>query len=174
MSTAEPGLPSAPMISACFNELFSSRYNVHMGGGADEPAYQPAGQDSVARIRYRSDYVHSALHEAAHWCIAGSHRRQLVDYGYWYRPPPRGLQAQQAFARVEAKVQGLEAIFSEAVALPFRVSIDDVDRLLDFEAEFTSCVELERARWRGRGLPARAREFEQALIHLTCEPAGRG
>jgi elongation factor P hydroxylase len=174
MSNAKPELASAAKIAARFNDLFTGPYNVRMSGGAAEPEYQPACRDAPAQIRYRSDFPHSALHEAAHWCIAGPQRRTLSDYGYWYQPPPRGRQAQQAFARVEAKVQGLEAIFAQAVALPFRVSIDDVDNLLNFEAEFSEVVEVERRCWRARGLPARAKAFEAALIDLACEGVNLG
>ncbi len=174
MKRADYGTISAATIAACFNNQFGASNNVCMSGGAEEPDYQPTDSGKPARIRYRSDYAHSALHEAAHWCIAGERRRELADYGYWYEPPPRDNDAQQAFAGVEAKVQGLEAIFAEAVGLPFQVSIDDVENLLDFEAEFTGRVETERQRWRSRGLPRRAREFLQALSQLPSGTATRG
>lgn len=167
MSNVEPLAPGAGEIAGVFNSLFAQRYRVEMIGGAVDPDYLPPTPTTAGCIRYRSDYAHSAMHEAAHWCIAGPQRRRQVDYGYWYQAPPRDEQAQQAFAEVEARVQALEAIFTEAAGLLFRVSIDDVDNLLRFEADFTRAVEAQRLRWWQRGLPARAELFRVGLETLA-------
>lgn len=166
MNCAEPGPPSAAEIAACFNRLFGQCHRVLMIGGGAEPEYLPATLTSPGYVRYRSDYAHSALHEAAHWCIAGARRRQQVDYGYWYQPPPRDESAQRAFARVEARVQALEAILTTAVGMVFQVSLDDVDNLLGFETDFTDSVCAERAAWLRRGLPPRAEKFRRELEQL--------
>jgi len=111
-----------------------------------------------------SDYPRSALHEAAHWCIAGAARRRLEDYGYFYEPPPRSRDRQEAFARAEARTQALEAIFAAAAGHRFAVSVDDVDAALDFERAFARQVSEALEDWRSTGLPARAARFEAALV----------
>ncbi|MCK9505033.1 MAG: elongation factor P hydroxylase [Porticoccaceae bacterium] len=96
-------------------------------GGVDEPLYQPAtDQQGSHYIFYREDYFSSALHEVAHWCIAGDARRQLVDFGYWYNPDGRTLNQQRAFEQVEVKPQALEWLFSVAAGIKFRVSADNL------------------------------------------------
>lgn len=114
-------------IAGCFNRGLGRRHRVRLIGGGEEPLYQPAEAFSPATIRYTRDYAASALHELAHWCIAGATRRQKLDYGYWYRPPPRTPQEQAAFCKAELRVQALELRFAEASGLPFRVSADDLD-----------------------------------------------
>jgi elongation factor P hydroxylase len=154
---------AAVMIAGRFNRIFGRSHRVRLIGGAIEPEYLPPTPKYSGSIRYRSNFAASALHEIAHWCIAGPGRRRLVDYGYWYQPPPRDPGAQRAFARVEAKVQALEAIFSQAAGLAFRVSIDDVENLLELESTFRDVVAREAVQWRQRGLPARAELFRRAL-----------
>ena len=73
------------------------------------------------------DFAASALHEAAHWCIAGKHRRARQDFGYDYLPPPRSAEDQRAFFELELRTQSLEALFAEAAGLDFIVSTDDFD-----------------------------------------------
>ena len=164
---------AAVIIAGQFNRIFARSHRVRLIGGAAEPEYLPAMPEHPGCIRYRSNFAASALHEIAHWCIAGPERRRLVDYGYWYRPPPRGPAAQRAFARVEARVQALEAIFSEAAGLAFRVSIDDVDNLLELESTFRDDVAREQARWRQRGLPPRAELFRRALAGTVAAGGSR-
>jgi elongation factor P hydroxylase len=115
-------------IAGCFNRRLGRRHGVRLIGGAAEPLYEPGSEGGTAIIRYTRDYAASALHELAHWCIAGARRRQLPDYGYWYRPPPRTNAEQSAFYRAEMPVQALEARLAAAAGLPFRVSVDDLDR----------------------------------------------
>ena len=67
--------PSAADIVAVFNQCFAQTYAVEMRGGADEPLYLPANLDKPAELIFREDFPASALHEAAHWCIAGEQRR---------------------------------------------------------------------------------------------------
>lgn len=121
-----PGLTDR-QIGGCFNRDLGRRHDVRLIGGAAEPYYEPGSGDAPAVIRYTRDYAASALHELAHWCIAGHRRRRLPDFGYWYQPPPRTYSEQQAFYRVELPVQALEARLAAAAGLPFRVSVDDLD-----------------------------------------------
>jgi len=174
MNCAERNQPSAAEIASCFNRLFGSGYRVAMVGGGCEPEYLPATEITPGCIRYRSDYAHSALHEAAHWCIAGTRRRQQVDYGYWYQPPPRDECSQRSFERVEARVQALESILTAAAGMVFRVSLDDVDNLFTCEAEFAEAVRLEQAQWRNRGLPPRAETFRRGLEQLSRQAVAGG
>jgi elongation factor P hydroxylase len=113
-------------IAGCFNTGLGRLHGVRLIGGAAEPFYLPGNEDRHALIRYTRDYAASALHELAHWCIAGESRRGLPDYGYWYEPPPRSVNEQAAFFRVEVPVQALEAGLAAACGLPFRVSMDDL------------------------------------------------
>lgn len=118
-----------------FNDVFLSLHNTCLVGGGTEPEYRPATIDSTNsihhRIIFREDYVSSALHEIAHWCIAGQSRRQQVDYGYWYVPDGRDREQQSLFEQVECKPQALEWIFSLAAGVRFRVSVDNLDAAID-------------------------------------------
>jgi elongation factor P hydroxylase len=111
-----------------FNDLFYAVDNTRLIGGAEEPEYRPVdAQHSYNRIIFTRDYISSALHEVAHWCVAGPARRQRVDYGYWYIPDGRNLQQQALFEKVEIKPQALEWIFSEVCGIKFRISVDNLD-----------------------------------------------
>ena len=92
MSAGEP--LDAHQLMRLFNQEFAESDKTELIGGAAEPYYQPG---SLNRIYFRADYVRSALHEVAHWCVAGRRRRQLPDYGYWYSPDGRDADQQQAF-----------------------------------------------------------------------------
>jgi len=163
----------ATEIAAVFNALFARSHRVRLAGGGEEPLYRPATAGAPALIRYTRDYPRSALHEAAHWCIAGAARRRLEDYGYYYQPPPRSPAERRAFVTLEARAQALEAIFAAAAGLPFAVSVDDVDNALDTEAALAAAVAGAMAEWLRRGLSDRARRFEAALARRRLR-RGRG
>ena len=68
-----------------FNELFIPSAHTRLQGGAEEPIYFPSGDARQHNeIHFTRDYCASAMHEIAHWCVAGAERRRLVDFGYWY------------------------------------------------------------------------------------------
>ena len=69
-------------IAGCFNRGLGRELKVRLIGGAEEPFYEPGSAGRYARIRYTRDYAASAQHELAHWCIAGTARRRMSDYGY--------------------------------------------------------------------------------------------
>ncbi len=94
-------------------------------GGADEPFYEAAKGEQKAILYFRSNYPRSLLHELSHYCLAGNHRRTLDDFGYWYFPCGRTEEEQILFEKVEARPQGLEKAFCEAVGLQFSPSLDD-------------------------------------------------
>ena len=135
-----------------FNGGPGLRYGARLEGGAPEPLYEPATGASSAIIRYRLDYAQSALHEIAHWCIAGRERRALADYGYWYVPPPRTAEERARFFVVESRVQGLEALLAELAGVRFHVSLDDPGADAD---DFAEHVLQASAMWRATSLPAR-------------------
>ncbi len=111
-----------------FNRTFYQSHNTQLVGGGQEPEYIPADQKvDHHRVIFTHDYSASALHEIAHWCIAGEVRRQQHDYGYWYIPDGRSVSEQANFEKVEAKSQALEWIFTQAIGCQFRVSIDNLD-----------------------------------------------
>jgi elongation factor P hydroxylase len=151
-------------IAATFNALFLRSHFTELRGGGDEPLYLPRTTSAPARIIHTRDYAASALHEAAHWCIAGAHRRRLIDYGYDYVPPPRLPVQQQAFFENEIRAQALESILAAATGLPFRVSHDDPDADAGAVQRFARAVSAEAARLGERGLPPRAARLHAALL----------
>ncbi len=150
-------------IADCFNATFLASERTRMIGGAAEPLYLPVRSGSPAELHYREDYAASALHEAAHWCIAGSERRSLTDFGYSYLPPPRTKPQQDAFFAFELKTQTLEALFADAAGLDFRASADNLDA--DVQSFARAIVEARPtvARWLVASRDDRARRFTRAL-----------
>ena len=115
------------ILIVLFNKCFSQTMNTQLLGGGEEPEYIPADEScDYHRIIFTRDYVASALHEIAHWCVAGANRRLQRDYGYWYEPDGRNELQQAAFEQVEIKPQALEWIFSVACGQCFRVSADNL------------------------------------------------
>lgn len=124
-------------VEQIFNSSFSGSHNVRLLGGFEEPEYippnfapsriEPSEIKSIAQVCYKLDYVQSALHEAAHWCVAGAKRRELLDYGYWYAPDGRDANQQKAFFLVESRSQSLEWLFSSAAGVPFQPSVDNLN-----------------------------------------------
>ena len=171
MSTGEA--LDAHQLMHLFNQEFAESDTTELIGGAAEPYYEPG---SLNRIYFRADYVRSALHEVAHWCVAGSRRRQLPDYGYWYSPDGREAEQQQAFFAVEARPQAVERCFCEAIGIPFSPSVDNVGAQI--EPQQLCCFEARIQEWCDQfahtGLPPRAARFITALrstTSLSQEPA---
>lgn len=146
------------LFAACFQE----RWHTRLEGGADEPLYLPGADGALHRLCYRADYFASALHEIAHWCIAGPERRRQVDFGYWYLPDGRDAAAQRAFEAVEARPQALEWIFSVAAGYRFRPSADNLQGACG-PSDFGACIRAELERCLAGALPPRALRFADAL-----------
>ena len=160
------GVSGAEITAGDVVELFNQRFAIIeatvLVGGAAEPFFVP-GQPS--QIHFREDYVRSALHEVAHWCVAGKRRRELPDYGYWYAPDGRTAAQQAAFFAVEARPQAVEWVFCDACGLGFTPSVDNIK---GDPTDADIQVFFERiAHWRSRllelGLPERAVLFHQSL-----------
>jgi elongation factor P hydroxylase len=138
------------------------RYRTRLTGGFDEPLYRACCTDGWSEIRFTRDYERSALHELAHWCVAGPERRRQDDYGYWYAPDGRNNEQQQLFFRVEVRPQAIERIFCEALDMPFSVSVDNLgNHRLEGVAAFATAVEQCACSIREQGFPERA-----AAIHV--------
>ncbi len=162
--------PDSRILERIFAECFAEAFETVLVGGGDEPLYVPSGAPGEPhRIIYREDYFASALHEVAHWCLAGEARRRVEDYGYWYAPDGRDVEAQSAFEAVERRPQALEWIFSEACGFPFVLSADNLEAGFGPSAPFRAAVAEERAKLTAGGLPSRARRFEAALCGVRSE-----
>lgn len=153
-------------VEGVFSQCFVASERTLLLGGASEPIYLPASAaNSLHHLYYRDDYIASALHEAAHWCIAGTARREQVDFGYWYAPEGRNPGQQAAFEAVEVKPQALEWFFSVACGQRFRVSVDNFapDGELPNTGSFCQRVTRQAIAYRANGLPPRAQQFFTAL-----------
>ena len=172
-------------LERVFADCFTRTSNTCLIGGASEPIYLPAdATQPQARLFYREDYFASALHETAHWCIAGEQRRSRKDFGYWYAPEGRGVAEQQAFLAVEARPQALEWCFCLACGYDFRLSLDNLSAATEADQAtgFAQQVLGEAHSFQRNGLPSRAARFFDALASefgtgaqlddLVFEPAG--
>lgn len=149
-------------IEKVFNQQFAG-LRVQMVGGAAEPLYLPATEHAPARLFYREDYAASALHEAAHWSIAGCRRRLLVDFGYTYIAPPRTTQQQQAFFQFELRTQSLEALFARAAGVAFQVSADNLESpVATFARQVEDSIDATWG-WVSNSTDQRALQFYRAL-----------
>lgn len=153
-----------------FAECFERSYRTRLVAGDDEPYYQPATEERLAQVVFAHGFFASALHEIAHWCIAGSQRRTQFDYGYWYEPDGRDAHQQAEFERVERKPQALEWLFSSCAGVPFQVSVDNLSGIEVDRQAFTEAVWLELLRFFEQGLPERAECFAKALCRYYRQP----
>jgi len=148
------------IFDACFYESHQTR----LLRGTEEPLYLPADMHApYHRIYFAHGYYSSALHECAHWLIAGEERRLLEDYGYWYAPDGRTAEQQAQFYKVEVKPQAIECLLSEAASFPFRVSSDNLDGDSSGEKAFEAAVYAQAQHYRELGLPRRAQKLQLAL-----------
>ena len=152
-------------ISTIFDQEFGLTTNTTLLGGADEPVYFPAdGKHDHNRLVYRQDYLSSALHEIAHWCIAGPERRKLEDFGYWYNPDGRTEEQQRIFEAAEVKPQALEWIFSVSCGQDFRLSVDNLEGDSSVNCSFAQAVVDQARLWcEMGGLPPRGEQFLSRL-----------
>jgi elongation factor P hydroxylase len=154
-------------LERVFSDCFRDNAKTLLQGGYSEPLYQPAvSTDQLNVLRYREDFFASALHEAAHWCIAGPARRKQIDFGYWYAPDGRNASQQSAFENVEYKPQALEWFFAKACGYRFRISVDNLNpkgtQSLSDDG-FEQRVIDQAKNWAEQGLPADGSNFFNAL-----------
>jgi len=147
-----------------FNATFSNTYKTVLVKGQHEPIYMPAnGVQKLHQIVFAHGYFASALHEIAHWCLAGEKRRLLEDYGYWYCPDGRNSEQQAEFEKVEIKPQAIEWAFSLAANKPFKVSTDNLNGAPVDALAFQQKVGHQAKRYLENGFPARAAQFIDVL-----------
>jgi len=147
-----------------FNQEFSQSYNTRLVKGGDEPLYSPADEHcEYHQIIFAHGYYASALHEIAHWCIAGKERRLLEDFGYWYEPDGRNEQQQKAFEQVEIKPQALEWAFCIAAQKKFNVSADNLNGYCADLVSFKKAVYQQVLQYLAVGFPQRSQQLIRAL-----------
>jgi len=122
-------------LMTIFESTFFKQFNTQLICGHDEPIYLPADESYPHhRIVFAHGYYASALHEIAHWLVAGEQRRLIEDYGYWYEPDGRTAIQQAEFETVEIVPQAIEWAIATSCGFKFDVSADnlsgiEIDRL---------------------------------------------
>lgn len=150
-----------------FNECFFKKYNTRLVKGEDEPLYLPANENRPHNeLFFAHGFFASALHESAHWLIAGPERRKQIDFGYWYVPDGRTEDQQAQFLKAEVKPQALECILSAACNYRFQISIDNLNGEESDISAFKLAVHEQVKKYCENGLPPRAETFQKALRHF--------
>lgn len=161
----------------CLNPWLEQDWQTQLVAGSGDPVYLPAAEaDVFHRIVFAHGYFNSALHELAHWCLAGSERRLKEDYGYWYCPDGRNPGQQAAFEQVEVKPQAIEWWLATATGRPFRTSTDNLNGTPTDSLPFRRAVRRQAERYLSDGLPVRAKvairqlcaQFDRAWPQASC------
>ncbi len=152
-------------IIALFNHCFYEPYNTQLVKGDDEPIYLPADPNVAHhRIVFAYGYYASAMHEIAHWCVAGAERRLKEDYGYWYHPDGRDETTQAEFEKVEIKPQAIEWILSVSAGFEFKVSCDNLNGSFEPDRHtFKAKIHQQVKTYLEQGLPKRVATLAKAL-----------
>lgn len=183
VSAGRVAVSTADIVVTIFNQTFAQSESTLLAFGGSEPVYYPAGCEEnpgpFNKICFAHGFVNSALHEIAHWCIAGEARRRLVDYGYWYQADGRSNYQQQLFTRVEVKPQALEWHFARACRVKFYLSTDNLNSNPqesgdEIYGEFKQAVCAQARHYQQHGLPARATLFQQACTDYFTASSGAG
>jgi len=146
------------------NREVLQQHGTRLVGGFPEPYYRAPTTNTLAEIQFTRDHERSALHELAHWCIAGEARRRMDDYGYWYEPDGRTVRQQARFFEFEVKPQALEKHFCHALGIPFQISIDNLGNTgVDGIDQFSTGVDKQYAIYTATGLPERASVIHSCL-----------
>ena len=164
---SSPVMPAhrAEDLISLFNALFVAEYQTELVCCENEPIYRPADQQHpYHRIIFAHGFFASALHEIAHWCVAGKQRRQLEDFGYWYEPDGRSAERQAEFEKVEVKPQALEWIFSQSAGFRFHFSADNLALNNQPSESFKKAVYQQVQTYLRSGLPKRAQMWSDCLI----------
>lgn len=168
-------------IIQLFDGCFSASFNTRLVKGNDEPIYLPAGATDIgiaaqdyAQVVFAHGYYASALHEIAHWCLAGEQRRLKVDFGYWYCPDGRTAEQQAKFQQVEIKPQAIEWGLCIAAGFEFNVSCDNLSgdefgQQPDHRG-FREKVHDQVKTYLANGFPPRAQILMQALSKFYQQP----
>lgn len=158
--------PKCLALIELFNQTFQESHQTQLICCEAEPVYQPADQQHpYHRIIFAHGFFASALHEIAHWTIAGASRRMLEDYGYWYQPDGRTEAQQAQFEEVEIKPQALEWIYSVASGHPFEFSADNLENSLPISDSFKHKVFEQVETYLDIGLPKDGKTWLEALLN---------
>ncbi len=163
-----PRALDAVAIVRLFDATFLATEHTCLRGGGEEPLYRPARHPGEWHtIVFTRDYAASALHEVAHWCVAGPARRLQEDYGYWYAPDGRTAAQQAVFEQVEVRPQAMEWLFAEAAGRRFRVSADNLSAGLGPSETFKAAIHQQVLGFCRQGVADRPRRFLQALLSAS-------
>ena len=147
-----------------FNRLFKDSLNTVLVKGDDEPIYLPADKENPHhRVIFAHGFYASALHEISHWCVAGPERRELVDFGYWYKPDGRTADEQAEFEKVEVRPQAFEWLMSQAAGHKFHFSADNLSSDIGASEDFQQNVLNMVHQLLDNGLPTRVELLVEAL-----------
>ncbi len=141
------------------NNQYLNQYNTKLIAGFYEPFYKAAIESEPAEIQFSHDYIRSALHELAHWCVAGVERRKLDDYGYWYAADGRNQQQQDAFFKLEIKPQAIEWAFSIVCGVEFEASVDNLNNQVEGVSQFQNSLKIQLQNYIRNGYPMRTQEI---------------
>lgn len=156
---------------AIINAKVLTRWNTLLRGHFPEPFYAPATLSDPAEIQFRGESIRSAMHELAHWCVAGEERRKCADYGYWYRPDGRDAAEQEEFFSLEVKPQAIEKAFAEACGVEFTVSCDNLNGAQLDPSDFSRAVDAQLHVYRQTGFPQRTQQILQVLDECVSATA---
>lgn len=159
-------------LIALFESCFLADYNTRLVKGEDEPIYLPQDEGRVHHeLYFAHGFFASALHECAHWLVAGKERRKLVDFGYWYVPDGRSEEEQALFQKVEVRPQAIEWILSKAAGYKFRVSVDNLNGADSDITAFKEAVYEQVKSYCAKGLSKRAECLRSALCGFYGTPS---
>ena len=147
------------------NEHYLNHYKTILVGGFDEPFYKASQGSDLAEIRFTQDYIRSALHELAHWCVAGSERRKTDDFGYWYANDGRNQQQQNEFYKVEIKPQAIEWALSLICGVKFEASIDNLQQQVTGAELFEQQLHQQLKQYCSNGFNKKTRALIQTLAN---------
>ncbi len=146
-----------------FNNTFCASFNTQLVLGSDEPVYLPANSESsYHRILFANGFYRSALHEIAHWLVAGEKRRLIEDYGYWYAPDGRNAAQQAEFEKVEIVPQAIEWALSSSCGISFEVSVDNLSEISIDQAAFKGKVRKQVNQYLQQGFSSRTNQLLNA------------
>jgi elongation factor P hydroxylase len=164
--------PSCTQLINLFNSLFLESHNTVLQLGGDEPFYLPADdKEPHNRVIFAHGFFASALHEIAHWCVAGDERRKLEDFGYWYKPDGRTEDEQTLFEKVEVAPQALEWIMAQACGLRFNFSADNLSGGIGASDSFKGNVYKRVLYLFEHGFPDRHKQLVEAMLTEFNQPA---
>lgn len=163
--------PQVDRLIEIFDGLFKDSLNTVLVRGEGEPIYLPAdAEHSHHRVIFAHGFFASALHEIAHWCVAGPERRLLEDFGYWYKPDGRTAEEQAEFERVEVSPQAYEWILTISAGRKFHFSADNLSQGLGASESFKESVAARARHVLVYGMNGRLSALSEALRKEYSQP----